>query len=143
MEPRVSLITLGTYDLDRAIRFYRDGLGWPMAEVGADSGQVAFFRTGGTIFTVYLHHLLAEEAGLSPESSGFGGIILSHNVREPGQVDEILAEAERAGGHVLRPGREMSWGGYCGHFADPDGHVWEIAWNPGFPILADGTLQLP
>ena len=143
MEPRVSLVTLGTVDLDRAICFYRDGLGWPLAEIGAGSGEVAFFRTGGAIVTMYLRHLLAGEAGLSPEGTGFGGIVLSHNVRERHQVDEILAEAERAGGRILKPGREMDWGGYCGHLADPDGHIWEIAWNPGFPILEDGTLQLP
>ncbi|MCC7367132.1 MAG: VOC family protein [Chloroflexi bacterium] len=143
MEARVSLVTLGTRDLQRSISFYRDGLGWPMAEFGAETGQVAFFRTGGTILTVYLRHLLAEEAGQSPEGSGFGGIVLSHNVRTRDEVDTAIAEVERAGGSVLRPARAMDWGGYCGHVADPDGHIWEIAWNPGFPILEDGTLQLP
>lgn len=143
MEPRVSLVTLGTRDLKRAIQFYHHGLGWPMSEVGAGSNEVAFFRTNGAIVTVYLRHLLAHEAGQSPEGSGFGGIVLSHNVREREQVDTVLEEAVRAGGAILNPARQMDWGGYCGHMADPDGHVWEIAWNPGFPILEDGSLQLP
>ena len=143
MEPRVSLVTLGTRDLARAIRFYHHGLGWPMADVGAGSGQVAFFRTGGAIVTVYLRHLLAEEAGQNPEGSGFGGIVLSHNVREKAEVDAVLAEVVAAGGTIVNPARQMDWGGYCGHVADPDSHIWEIAWNPGFPILEDGTVQLP
>ena len=143
MEPRLSLVTLGTVDLERGIRFYRDGLGWPLAEFAAESGEVAFFRTGGAIVTLYLRHLLAGEAGQCPEGTGFGGIVLSHNVREREQVDAVLAEAVRAGGRILTPAREMDWGGYCGHMADPDGHIWEVAWNPGFPILEDGTLQLP
>lgn len=143
MEPRVSLVTLGTRDLERSIRFYRDGLGWPMSEVGAGSSEVAFFRTNGTILTVYLRDLLAHEAGQSPEGSGFGGIVLSHNVREREQVDSVLEEAVQAGGTIQRPARQMDWGGYCGHIADPDGHIWEIAWNPGFPILEDGSLVLP
>lgn len=143
MEPRVSLVTLGTRDLERSIRFYRDGLGWPMSEVGAGSSEVAFFRTNGTILTVYLRDLLAHEAGQSPEGNGFGGIVLSHNVREREQVDSVLEEAVQAGGTIQRPARQMDWGGYCGHIADPDGHIWEIAWNPGFPILEDGSLVLP
>lgn len=143
MEPRVSLVTLGTRDLGRAITFYRDGLGWPQADIGAGSGEVAFFRTNGAIVTIYLRHLLAGEAGQSPDGTGFGGIVLSHNVREREQVDEVLAEAVQAGGSILTPAREMDWGGYCGHMADPDGHIWEIAWNPGFPMREDGTVQLP
>ena len=143
MEPRISLVTLGTTDLARAVRFYHDGLGWPMSAVGSESGEVAFFRTGGAILTVYLRHLLGGEAGLSAEGSGFGGIVLSHNVREKDQVDTVLAEAVAAGGTLLRPARQMDWGGYVGHVADPDGHIWEIAWNPGFPILEDGTVRLP
>ncbi|MGE3913701.1 MAG: VOC family protein [Chloroflexota bacterium] len=143
MEPRISLVTLGTTDLARAVRFYRDGLGWPMADIGSGGGEVAFFRTGGAILAFYLRHLLAAEAGQSPEGTGFGGIVLAHNVREKEQVDTVLAEAMAAGGTLLTPARQLEWGGYVGHMADPDGHIWEVCWNPGFPIREDGSVQLP
>ncbi|MGE3270091.1 MAG: VOC family protein [Chloroflexota bacterium] len=143
MEPRISLVTLGTTDLARAVRFYRDGLGWPMADAGGGSDEVAFFRTGGTILSFYLRHLLAAEASQRPEGTGFGGIVLAHNVREKAQVDTVLAEVVAAGGSILTPAKQMDWGGYSGYFADPDGHIWEVCWNPGFPILEDGAIQLP
>jgi uncharacterized protein len=142
VEPRISLITLGVSDLERALRFYRDGLGFPLSSASVD-GVVAFFRTGGTVLALWSCTALAEDAHLPPEGSGFGGIALAHNVPTREAVDAVLAEAVAAGGRLLKPGTEAEWGGYSGYFADPDGYPWEVAWNPGFPFAADGSLQLP
>ena len=141
MEPRISLITLGVADLDRAVRFYRDGLGWPKSSVGG--GDVAFMRTGGTVLALYPHESLAADAGLPVAGPGFGGVTLAHNVRDRALVDVALAEAVRAGATLVRSARELAWGGYVGYFADPDGHVWEVAWNPGFPFADDGSVMVP
>ena len=141
MEPRISLVTLGTYDLARAIAFYRDGLGWPMSKAGG--GDAAFFQIGGAVLGLYPRHLLAEDAQLDPAGSGFGGITLAHNVSSREQVDAVLAEAVKAGATLLKAARTAEWGGYSGYFADPDGYPWEVAWNPGFPLAQDGSVQLP
>jgi uncharacterized protein len=141
VEPRVSLVTLGVRDLERAVRFYHDGLGWPLS--GASGGDVAFFRTGGAVVALYPRELLAADARLPAAGSGFGGIALAHNVASREQVDAVLAEAAAAGATILKPAEAAEWGGYSGYFADPDGHPWEVAWNPAFPLAPDGSLQLP
>ena len=141
MEPRISLVTLGVRDLPRAVRFYRDGLGWPLSSVGGD--DVAFFRTGGIVLSLFTRHLLAADAQLPEEGTGFGGIVLAHNVRSKELVDAALAEVVAAGGTILKPAQDAFWGGYYGHFADPDGYPWEVAWNPGFSLAEDGTVQVP
>jgi uncharacterized protein len=142
MEPRISLITLGVQDLDRALRFYRDGLGWPVSSASVE-GEVAFFRSTGAVLALYPRHLLAADAHLALDGSGFGGIALAQNVRERTDVDAILAQAEAAGGSILKPAVTAEWGGYHGYFADPDGYPWEIAWNPGFALRPDGSIILP
>ncbi len=86
---------------------------------------------------------LARDAGLPAAGSGFGGIAIAHNVRSRAQVDAVLAEAEQAGGRILKAGGDVFWGGYTGYFADPDGHVWEIAWNPHWDLSVDGAVKLP
>jgi catechol 2,3-dioxygenase-like lactoylglutathione lyase family enzyme len=141
MEPRLSLVTLGVQDLERAIRFYRDGLGWPLSS--ASSGDVAFFRTRGAVVALFPRELLAADARLPAAGVGFGGITLAHNVATKDQVDSVLAEAMAAGATILKPAETADWGGYSGYFADLDGHPWEVAWNPYFPFGADGSLQLP
>lgn len=141
MDARISLVTLGVADLARALRFYRDGLGWPLSS--ASGGDVAFFRTGGVALALYPRVALAADAHLAPEGSGFGGITLAHNVATREQVDVILAEAVAAGARLLKPAHEAEWGGYSGYFADPDGYPWEVAWNPYFPLGEDGAIQLP
>jgi len=142
MEPRISLITLGVGDLDRSLRFYRDGLGWPASSASV-SGEVAFFRSSGAVLALYPRQLLAADMHAAADGSGFGGIALAQNVRERAEVDAVLAQAEAAGGAILKPASEAEWGGYHGYFADPDGYPWEIAWNPGFPIRPDGSIMLP
>ena len=104
---------------------------------------VAFFQTGGSAFGLYPWEKLAEDAQLPPDGSGFRGFTLAHNVRSKDEVDLLLAEAVSAGAKLLKPGQEVFWGGYSGYFADPDGHPWEIAWNPFFEILSDGSIKLP
>ena len=129
MEQRISLVTLGVTDLARARAFY-EALGWTGAHQPDD--EVAFFQAGGMIF------------GLWTALGGHGapGIELAHNVRSPEEVDTLLADAERAGGTIVRPPARAEWGGYTGAFADPDGYVWEVAHNPGWILTEDGSVRL-
>ena len=131
MEPRITLVTLGVSDLARAIRFYRDGLGLPQR---ATPESVAFFEMRGMLLSLYAREALAEDATVSPEGSGFRGFTLAHNVRSPEAVDRLLAEAVAAGATLVKPGQKVFWGGYSGYFADPDGFLWEVAWNPDLPV---------
>jgi uncharacterized protein len=143
MQPCISLITLGTRDLERSVRFYKDGLGWQRSSVGEETNEVAFFRTNGCILAVWLREELAKDVGVPVEGSGFSGFSLAHNVRTHNEVDQVLTAAARSGGTLVKPAVEKDWGGYAGYFADPDGHLWEVAWNPGFPLREDGTIELP
>ena len=127
MEPRISLITLGVSDLARSIEFYRDGLGLPLRD-GPDS--IAFFETRGTTFSLYPREKLAEDATVEPAGSGFPGFALAHNVKNKEDVAPVLEQAVRAGARLLKPAQDVFWGGHSGYFADPDGFLWEIAWNP-------------
>ena len=140
MEPRVSLITLGVTDLGRASAFY-EGLGWPR-KVRAAEG-VAFFQLGCMALSLYPRPELAADAGVPLQETPPQGFTLAYNTRTRDEVDAVLAQAEALGGRITRPAQEAFWGGYHGHFADPEGFLWEIAWNPGFAIAADGGLTLP
>ncbi len=141
MEPRITLLTLGVRDLDASRSFYRDGLGWPMSSASGD--DVAFFLSQGTVLALFRRHLLAEDAGVPAEGSGFSGITISHNVDSPAEVDAVMATAASAGARLVKPAQDTFWGGYAGFFADPDGFIWEVAWNPGFPLGTDRAMQLP
>jgi predicted lactoylglutathione lyase len=139
VEQRVSLITLGVEDLARSRAFY-EALGWCGQEVEA----TVFFQAGGVAIVLWGRQNLAADANIEDSGIGrFGGIALAHNVRTPDEVDEIIATAARAGGTITSPARPTVYGGYAGYFADPDGHVWEIAHNPGFTLDDDGNLLLP
>jgi hypothetical protein len=131
MEPRISIITLGVSDMNRSVKFYRDGLGLPLP--GGSEG-IAFFELKGTWLALYPHDALAEDATVPPEGSGFPGITLAHNVRSKAEVDAVLRQAEAAGARIVKPAQDVFWGGYSGYFADPDGYLWEVAWNPQFPL---------
>ena len=138
MEQRVSLITLGVADLERARRFY-EALGWRSdSEPGAD---VVFFQAGGLVVGLWGREQLAEDSGVD-DAGGFGGITLAYNVRSPEEVDATLAEAEQAGGKIARAGASTFWGGYSGVFHDPDGHPWEVAHNPFWTLRDDGSISL-
>ena len=139
MEPRVSLVTLGVADLPRARAFY-ERLGWQGQEVE----ETVFFQAGGMVLVLWGRDKLAADCGVpGMAAGGAGGLALAQNVRSQGAVDTVLAEAEQAGARITRPASETFYGGYAGCFADPDGHVWEIAYNPGFPLAPDGTITVP
>ena len=129
MEPRISMVTLGVEDLDRSIRFYRDGLGLPMRP---DTEGVAFFETRGTWLGLFPREGLAEDAKVPAAGEGFRSFSLAHNVRTREEVDAVIATAQRAGARIVKPAADTFWGGYSGYFADPDGFLWEVAWNPHF-----------
>ena len=141
MEPRISFVTLGVTDLQRSTRFYEEALGLPRIPTPP---EVTFFEMGRTWLALYPRDLLAADAGVPagehphshpslPESGGFPGFTLAHNVRREEQVAELLAEVAAAGGRIVRPAQRADWGGVSGYFADPDGFLWEVAWNPKFP----------
>jgi catechol 2,3-dioxygenase-like lactoylglutathione lyase family enzyme len=140
MEQRVSLITLGVADLQRSREFY-ERLGWRRSM--ADTEGVVFFQTGGTALALYPRHELAKDANVSAHGDGFSGIALAYNARTRAEVDSVLNEAEAAGAKLVKPAQEAFWGGYSGYFSDPDGFLWEVAWNPSFSIAADGSIRLP
>lgn len=130
MEPRLSFITLGVSDLERSTRFYKDVLGLPQIDTPP---SVAFFELGKTWLGLYPRDLLAADAQVPAEGSGFRGFTLSHNVRSPEEVDQLLAYVAARGGRIVTHGHKAEWGGYTGYFADPDDFLWEVAWNPDFP----------
>lgn len=132
MDPKITLVTLGVADVDESIRFYRDGLGFPLRDREAGS-DVAFFPLDGAWLSVYPRELLAEDATLPDEGTGFSGVTLAHNVPTKEEVDEILENAKSAGGRLVKPAEDVFWGGYSGYFADPDDHLWEVA----YPELTD------
>jgi catechol 2,3-dioxygenase-like lactoylglutathione lyase family enzyme len=139
MEQRISLVTLGVADVARARAFY-ERLGWRGQEV---EGTV-FVQAGGSALVLWSRAKLAADSGITDTGTdGFGGVALAHNVRSAGEVDEIVAAAGQAGATITRPPAETFYGGYAGCFTDPDGHVWEIAHNPGFTLTEDGSLILP
>jgi catechol 2,3-dioxygenase-like lactoylglutathione lyase family enzyme len=140
MEPRVSLITLGVADVARARAFY-ERLGF--AASSASNAHVTFFQAGGMALGLFGWDELAADAMVDPARGGFRGVALAHNVRRKEEVAAVLAEAEAAGGRILKPAQDVFWGGHSGYFADLDGHLWEVAWNPGFAIAEDGALKLP
>ena len=139
MQQRVSLVTLGVADVQRARAFY-EALGWRTAEVDAD--DVAFFQAGGMVLALWDRAALAADSGVQ-DSGGFGGIGLAHNVGSPEEVDAVIEEARAAGATVTRSGYATFWGGYSGAFTDPDGHPWEIAHNPFWTLEADGAVRIP
>ena len=132
MDPRISIITLGVSDLARSVEFYRDGLRLPLREDSGDA--IAFFETSGTWLALFPRDALATDATVPAEGSGFPGFTLAHNVRSREEVDELLAHAIAAGAKAVKPAAETNWGGYSGYFSDPDGFLWEVAWNPHFWI---------
>ena len=139
VEQRLTIVSLGVTDLEAALRFYRDGLGWKLSS--ASTGDFALFAMAGGIgLALYPRQLLAQDAGVT-DPGGFGGVTLAQNVAERAQVDALLAKAVAAGGTVTSPAVDKPWG-YTGYFSDPDGHPWEVAFVPSLP-LREGMLDLP
>ncbi len=140
MEQRVSIITLGVTDLERSRQFY-ERIGWRRSM--ASSEGIVFFQSGGMAVALYPREAVAKDANVAPEGSGFQGLTLAYNARNRSEVDTVLVDAVAAGAKLLKPAQEAFWGGYSGYFSDPDGFLWEVAWNPSFPIAADGSIRLP
>ena len=134
MKPRITLITLGVDDLERSLRFYRDGLGLATEGLtGGESGHgaVAFFDLqNGMKLAIWPRGSIAEDAGIAQAAPSPTEFTLAHNVGSKAEVDAVMEEARAAGATILKPAADTYWGGYSGYFADPDGHVWEVAWNP-------------
>lgn len=139
MEQRISLVTLGVRDLDRAIAFYA-ALGWSRHPSSVE-GEVAFYQSGGMVLALWSRASLAADSGVS-DAGGWGGVTLAHNVRRKDEVDAVIALAEKAGAKVARPPAPTPWGGYSGVFVDVDGHPWEVAVNPAWPLGDDGDVRL-
>ena len=140
MEQRITLITLGVRDLDKSTAFF-ERLGWRRSVSQVEG--ISFFQCGCIAVSLFPRSELAEDAGVSPDGDGFGGFAIAYNTRSKEDVDAVLADAQSAGAVIVKPAEEASWGGYSGYFRDLDGHLWEVAWNPGFPLDDRGAIQLP
>lgn len=134
MKPRISVLTLGVEDLERAVRFYRDGLGFPTDGIVGEEfeyGAVAFFNlSAGLKLALWPRVSLAHDAGLQMSAPCATDLSIGHNVMSKSEVDEVMAQAEKAGAVIVKPAQDTFWGGYAGYFQDPDQHVWEVVWNP-------------
>jgi hypothetical protein len=140
MRQTISFITLGVANLAVSRAFYA-ALGW--RESSGSQPGIAFFTAGSVVFALFQRTALAEDADVAAAGSGFPGFTLAHNVTSEAAVDCLLAEAVAAGGRLVRPADKVSWGGYRGYFADPDGFLWEVCWNPFFPLDEQGHVRLP
>jgi predicted lactoylglutathione lyase len=140
MDQRLTLVTLGVADVARSRAFY-EALGWKASSASQDS--VAFFQLVGMALALWGRQDLAADAAVPNSAPGFSGIALAFNARSESEVDCVLAEAVRAGGRMVRPAHKTFWGGYSGYFADPDGHLWEVAHNPFWRLDEQGALHLP
>lgn len=138
MNQRVNVITLGVQDLQRSLAFYSEGLGWK-AQV---QGDIALFQLHGVVLALYPREGLAMDAGVPPEGQGFRGVTLAYNCRDEGEVDGILSHVSDFGADVVKPAQKTFWGGYSGYFSDPDGHLWEVAYNPFWELDPEGSIRL-
>jgi catechol 2,3-dioxygenase-like lactoylglutathione lyase family enzyme len=129
MNPRISMITLGVRDLAASVKFYEQGLGFPRME---SPPEVAFFTLNGTWLGLYGRDALADDAGVPSDGGGFESFALAHNVRSEAEVDAVINQAVAAGATPVKQPGKVFWGGYSGYFKDPDGHLWEVAYNPHF-----------
>ncbi len=140
MEPRVNIITLGVADLGRSRRFYIDALRWRAA--AESNEEIVFIPLNGVVLALYQHEALAEDACVAADRSSFRGFTLAYNTRSKSEVDETLDVAKAAGATIVKPAQDVFWGGYSGYFSDPDGFLWEVAYDPESRINEEGNLVL-
>jgi uncharacterized protein len=139
MDQRISIVTLGTDDLPRAVAFW-EAMGWPRKARKFDA--IAMFQCGGMVLAIYPFDKLAEDCGMADRGPGFGGFTLAHNVGSKEEVDELLARAVDNGAVLQKAAHDSFWGGYSGYFRDPDGHPWEVVYNPYMLPGPDGAVTL-
>ncbi len=140
MQPQLTLLTLGVSDIARAEKYYT-AIGWTLSS--ASGGDVRFYHSAGAVLALHPTDMLAKDAGVPSQRGAFDGITLAYNVATREEVDAVIARCVAAGATPTEPAREREWGGYTGYVADPDGHLWEIAWNPFFPLDERGLIRLP
>ncbi len=140
LEARISVITLGVQDFPRSLHFYRDILGWRTSATEAD--PVAFFPLRGMVLSLYGRKELALDAKTPPEGQGFHGFTVSHNVGSSAEVDQVFDRLKAAGCTIVKEPQSADWGGYSGYFSDPDGNLWEVAYNPSWKLHRDGSVTL-
>jgi catechol 2,3-dioxygenase-like lactoylglutathione lyase family enzyme len=141
MRPRINFVTLGVAGMARARSFY-ERLG--LVPSKASNAEVTFFDVNGTVLSLFGHDALAGDAGMAPAPApAFRGMALAWNAASEAEADAILAHAEKSGGRIVKKAQKVFWGGYSGYFADPDGHLWEVAYNPFFPLDENGRIKLP
>ena len=142
MEPRISIVTLGVANVAKARSFY-ESLGFKAS--GASQDAITFFEAGGVVLALFGRAALAEDAhvAVGEDATAFGGVTLAHNCRSEAEVDAVLSEAIKCGAVLRKPAQKVFWGGYSGYFSDPDGHLWEVAYNPFISFDDAGRLQLP
>ncbi len=140
MKPSISLITLGVSDLERSLTFYRDGLGWQTKSKAEDG--VVFIQLNNTVLGLFSRSELAKDAKIKDDHGSFDGITLAHNVDSKEEVDAVFQEMVDAGGTIVKKPEDVFWGGYSSYVTDPDGHLWEIAWNPFWKLDEKGTVSL-
>ena len=140
MNQHLHIVTLGVRDLETSRKFYTETLGWKAASPSSEA--IVFIQAGGVVLALFPHDLLAEDAVVNPQGSGFSGFTLAHNAHSESQVDEIIADLRAKGVTILKEPQKVSWGGYSSYFADPDGYAWEVAYNPFFPFDENGNLKL-
>jgi len=138
MQPRITVLTLGVADLNKSLAFYRDGLGLPTSGIVGEEfefGSVVFFELrGGLKLALYPRKSLAKDSGIPLQPPSALELSIGHNVSSKQEVDALMEQAKRAGATVVKSARDTFWGGYAGYFQDPDGHLWEIAWNPAWKV---------
>lgn len=140
MNQKLNIVTLGVSDIERALSFYEKGLGWKKAT--ASQGDIAFFQLGSLVLALYPRELLAEDACVELEKTGFSGITIAYNTASEQEVDEVLHQVSSLGASIAKPAQKVFWGGYSGYFKDPDGHLFEVAYNPFFDLDENGFLNL-
>jgi catechol 2,3-dioxygenase-like lactoylglutathione lyase family enzyme len=140
MNQHLHLITLGVRDFEKSKQFYKETLGWKPS--AASSEDIVFIQAGGIVISIFPREKLAEDAFVSSEGSGFSGITLAYNAQSESEVDEIVADLKSKGVKIIKEPQKVFWGGYSSYFADPDGYLWEVAYNPFFPFDEQGNLKL-
>ena len=139
MNQHLHIVTLGVSDLENSRKFYVETLGWKLSR---PQEGIVFFQAGGVVLALFPREELAKDALVSPEGNGFAGICLAYNARSEEEVDEIISDLRSKGVKIVKEPRKVFWGGYSSYFSDPDGYLWEVAYNPFFPFDEQGNLNL-